>query len=312
MKAMRSLTTVLAIGAACVSLTLAAACRGSASSYKTFPTPEDAVRALIDAAKKGPVDNLVAIFAPEGQALIDGSDPVRIRRNREVFTVAAAERWKLVDQGQDTKVLVIGKEEWPFPVPLVKASGGWHFDVPAGKEEVLARRVGRNELAAIRICKTYVAAQQLYAETGHDGLPAKLYARTLGSDQGKQNGLYWPAERNQPRSPLGDLMALAGEPGKQAGTAGKQPQPFHGYYFKILTAQGPGARGGAKDYIVNGQMSGGFALVAWPAEYDASGVMTFIVNADNDVHEKDLGPETDAAARAMTTYDPDSSWTSVK
>jgi Protein of unknown function (DUF2950) len=266
------------------------------------------VRALIEAAKAKNLDDVIAIFGPEGKALIDSSDPATARRNRQVFTVAVAERWHLDDLGNGGKVLVIGNEEWPFPVPLVKDASGWRFDTAAGKEEVLARRVGRNELAAIRICRTYVAAQRLYAERGHDGRPPGLYARTFRSAPGRQNGLYWPAARGERRSPLGDLVAHAAGEGAAAGQGDKAPTPFHGYYFKILTAQGPAASGGAKDYVVNGEMSGGFALMAWPGRYDVSGIMTFIVNQDGAVREKDLGPDSDAAARAMTLYNPDASW----
>jgi len=171
----------------------------------------------------------------------------------------------------------------------------------------VARRIGRNELEVIEICRTYVAAQRRYSQTEHDGKPLGLYARSFRSDPGKQNGLYWPTARGQKRSPLGDLVAEAAEEERPLGNAA-QPAAFHGYYFKILTAQGAAAPGGAKSYIVNGEMTGGFALVAWPAQYDESGVMTFIVNQDGILHEKDLGPQTEAAAKAMTRYDPDKSW----
>src|SRR5206468_2959858 len=186
-----------------------------------------------------------------------------------------AEQWLLVDGGK-AKTLVIGNEEWPFPVPLVKTASGWRFDTAAGKEEVLARRIGRNELAAIQTCLAYVTAQRRYAMQGHDGKPPGLYAMTFRSDPGKENGLYWPAARGQRRSPLGDLVAQAAEEGRPLGAAPDQRSPFHGYYFKILTAEG--AAGGAKSYVVNGEMSKGFALVAWPAQYDVTGVMTFLVN----------------------------------
>ena len=187
-------------------------------------------------------------------------------------------------------MLVIGNEAWPFPVPIVKDASGWHFDTAAGKEEVLDRRIGRNELAVIRICRTYVAAQRLYASRGHDGLPAGLYARAFASEPGRQNGLYWPARRGEKRSPLGDLVAHAAEEGRALGKAGAEaPPPFHGYHFKILTAQGPAAPGGAKSYVVDEKMSGGFALVAWPAQYDVTGIMTFIVNQDGVVQQKRSG-----------------------
>jgi Protein of unknown function (DUF2950) len=283
-----------------------------APAYRTFSAPDDAVRTLIDAAKAQSLDDVVAIFGPDGKALVDSSDPATARRNRQVFTVAAAERWQLIDQPDGSKQLVIGNESWPFPVPLVKDSNGWRFDTAAGKEEILARRIGRNELAVIWICRAYVAAQRLYAERGHDGLPAGIYAQTFRSDPGRQNGLYWPVAAGQKRSPLGDLVAKAAEEGTPLDKGGSQPSPFHGYYFKILKGQGASASQGAKDYVSDGRMAGGFALVAWPAEYDATGVMTFIVNQDGVVREKDLGAGTATAARPMTLYNPDGSWNAVQ
>ena len=269
------------------------------------------MKALSAAVTREKVDELLQIFGPEGKELIDASDPASARRGREVFTAAATERWKLVDRQGGGKTLVIGNEEWPFPVPLVQDAQGWHFDAAAGKEEVITRRIGRNELAVIDTCQTYVAAQRRYASLAHDGRKPGLYAASFRSDPGKQNGLYWEARRGEPRSPLGDLLAEAANPERLKADAAKPP-PFHGYYFKILTGQGASARGGAKSYLVNGEMSGGFALVAWPAQYDSTGIMTFIVNQDGIVREKDLGPESDAAARGMTAFDPDASWTTAR
>ena len=275
---------------------------------RTFPTPEDAVKALIETVKAGSLESLLEIFGPEGKELIDSSEPAIARQNQQVFTVAVREKWHLEDAAPDRKTLVIGNEDWPFPVPLVKAATGWRFDTAAGKEEVLARRIGRNELAAIDATRAYVTAQRRYAEQGHDGKPAGLHAAKFQSDPGKEDGLYWPTARGQKRSPLGDVVAQAAAEGRPVTGKAPQPSPFHGYYFKILTAQGSAAQGGAKSYVVKGEMSGGFALVAWPAQYDATGIMTFIVNQDGVVREKDLGPGTDAAARKMTAYNPDSSW----
>jgi hypothetical protein len=275
---------------------------------RTFPTPEDAVNALIETVKAGSLESLLEIFGPGGKELIDSSEPAIARQNQQVFAVAVREKWHLEDAAPDRKTLVIGNEDWPFPVPLVKAGNGWRFDTAAGKEEVLARRIGRNELAAIDATRAYVTAQRRYAEAGHDGKPAGLHAAKFQSDPGKENGLYWPTTRGQKRSPLGDVVAQAAAEGRPVTGTATQPSPFHGYYFKILTAQGSAAQGGAKSYVVKGDMSGGFALVAWPAQYDATGIMTFIVNQDGVVREKDLGPGTDAAARKMTAYNPDSSW----
>jgi len=254
----------------------------------------------------------MAIFGPGGQALVDSSDPAMARRNQQVFSAAVAEKWRLEADGPDKRTLVIGNEEWPFPIPIVKDGDVWRFDTDAGKEEILARRIGRNELAVIRACQTYVGAQHLYATGSHDGRAAGVYAAAFRSDPGKQNGLYWPTSHGERPSPLGDLVATAAAEGRPIGGAGSQPSPFHGYYFRILTGQGSAARGGARSYVVNGDMSGGFALVAWPAQYDVTGVMTFIVNQDGTVSEKDLGPGTDQTVKAMTVYDPDPSWTAVQ
>ena len=285
---------------------------GQPASHRAFATPEDAVKALIETVKSDDRAALLAIFGPEGRELIESSDPATTRLNLRVFAVATREQWHLEDARPAGKTLVIGNENWPFPVPIVKAADGWRFDTAAGREEVLARRIGRNELDVIATCRAYVAAQQRYAKEGHDGKPAGLYAAKFQSDSGKQNGLYWPVARGEKkRSPLGDLVAQAAEDGRARGDR-TGPSPYHGYYFKILTAQGRSAPGGAKNYIVNGEMSGGFALIAWPAQYDVTGVMTFVVNQDGVVHERDLGPQTDATARKMTAYNPDASWRPVR
>jgi hypothetical protein len=281
------------------------------SGPRSFATPEEAVRALAETTKAGNLDGLVALFGPEGKELVDSSDPATARRNREVFVVAFEEGHRLVDAGADRKELVLGNEAWPFPVPLVKGPAGWSFDAAAGREEILDRRIGRNELAAIGILRRYVAAQREYAKTGHDGKPAGLFARRFGSEAGRHDGLYWPAKRGEPRSPLGELIAQAAEEGHRAGGSASGPAPFYGYYFRILEGQGKSAKGGAADYVVKGEMSGGFALVAWPVHYDASGIMTFVVNQDGVAYEKDLGPETETAVKSITRYDPDDTWRPV-
>ena len=283
-----------------------------APAQRTFATPQDAVRALTAAAGTGTMDDLRAIFGPDAKDLIDSSDEATSRRNREVFSAAVAEGWRLLSPNATHRTLIVGNEGWPFPVPIVKSGARWRFDAAAGKEEVLARRIGRNELAAIGICREYVVAQRRYAQDGHDGKPAGLFATKINSEPGRQDGLYWISARGGPRSPLGDLMAQASAEGWTLGADRTRPSPFHGYYFKVLTAQGAAAPGGAKSYVANGGMSDGFALVAWPAQYDATGVMTFIVNRDGVVHEADLGPEGDAVAAAMTAYNPDESWRPVK
>jgi hypothetical protein len=278
---------------------------------RRFATPEEAVAALIASAKAGDLDEVLALFGPEGKELVASSDPETARKNRDVFEVATSERWRLADLRPDAKELIVGNEDWPFPVPIVKDAGGWRFDTAAGKEEILARRIGRNELAVIGTCHAYVTAQRLFAKNGHDGKPAGLYAVAFRSDPGKQNGLYWPAAKGAKRSPLGDLVAEAATDGRGL-EENRPPAPFHGYLFRILTAQGSKVPGGAKSYVVNGNLSGGFALVAWPAQYDASGVMTFVINQSGVVWQKDLGPETAKTVAAMKAYDPDASWTEVR
>ena len=306
----------LLLAASCVALALTAhrsAVSAQALAQRTFAKPEEAVRALIDAAKAGSLDGLRGIFGPDSEELISSSDAATAQANREVFAVAVAEGWRLVDQGGH-KTLVVGNEGWPFPVPIVKSGARWRFDTTAGKEEVLARRIGRNELAVIGICRTYVAAQYHYAREAHDGKRPNLFAMRFASDPGTQNGLYWPSMRGRARSPLGDLVAQAAAEGRALGAKGDPPAPapFHGYYFKILTAQGAAATGGARSYVVNGEMAGGFGLVAWPAQYDASGIMTFVVNQDGVIYEADLGEDTAAAAAAIATFNPDPGWRPVR
>ncbi len=303
-------TTTRAVLGLLGSLTLGVAIAGAAApAPRHFATPEEAARALIDTVKANDLARLVALFGPQGQELIDTSDPATGRRNRDVFAAAVTEGWKLGDIGPGRKELILGNEAWPFPVPLVKGPSGWSFDAEAGREEILNRRVGRNELAVIQVLHSYVAAQRAYAGSGHDGKPAGRYARQFGSDAGKQNGLYWPTRRGEPRSPLGVLVAQASQQGYRHADGGRTP--LHGYYFRILEGQGKSAKGGAADYVVNGEMTGGFALVAWPVHYDASGVMTFVVNQDGIPYERDLGPKTETAAAKITRFDPDASWRAV-
>jgi hypothetical protein len=304
----RAVIALLAVALSAVALVLPL--RAQNLTAPAFKTPEEAVDALVRVVKAGKLDDLIALFGADGRDLAAGSDPATGRKNREVFAAAAAQGIKLADQDPNHKVLIVGNEEWPFPVPLVKDAAGWRFDAAAGKEEVIDRRIGRNELAVIESCHTYVKAQHAYAQQGHDGKPVGLYARALRSEASKQNGLYWPAARGEKKSPLGDLLADAAE-AEGSKPAASQPSTFHGYYFKILTAQGAAATGGAKSYLVNGEMSGGFALIAWPAQYDITGIMTFIVNQDGKVYEKDLGAQTETAASAMASYNPDKSWRQV-
>jgi hypothetical protein len=280
---------------ACVSFLLAGGAAAQAAAPKSFATPDAAVRALIETVKAGKLDELVALFGPQGQALVDTSDPATGRQNREVFLAAVAEGFRIADKGPDRKVLVLGNEDWPFPVPLVKSGAGWSFDAVAGREEILNRRIGRNELDVIRILGEYVAAQRAYAAQGHDGKPAGQYARVFGSDPGKQNGLYWPAGPSEPKSPLGVTIATASDQGYRRAP-GEGPSPLHGYYFRILEGQGSAMPG----------------LVAWPVYYGASGVMTFVVNHDGAAYEQDLGAETAARVKAVSRDTTDSTWRKVE
>ena len=277
-------------------------------NQKVFARPEMAAEALAAAAKSGNTDELLAIFGPEGKDVLSSGDPVADRHNREVVSVALGEQWTLEKIDRRSRELVIGHERWPFPIPVVKEPYGWRFDTAAGKREVLARRIGRNELAAIAVCRTYVIAQKEYAGAGHDGKPAGLYAQKVQSEPGKQDGLYWPVLTPEDKpSPLSDLAAQAAAEGYST-TRRAKPTPLYGYYFRILTRQGKDAPGGAKDYIVNGDMKEGFALVAWPADYGNSGIMTFIVSHEGKVHQRDLGEDTAKAAASMTAYDPGPEW----
>jgi hypothetical protein len=302
-------TSPIIAGIACAALALGACSRPPEPTSRVFASPEDAARALHVAAAKGSVDEVLAIFGPEGKELLDSADPISARHNRAVFTAAFNEQWRLVDD-EGRRWLVVGNEGWPFPVPLVKEANGWRFDTAAGKDEVLVRRIGRNELTAIRACLAYVAAQRRYARTGHDGKRPGLYAAVFRSDPGKQNGLYWAAHRGQPRSPLGELLSEAAI--ERGGSTNGASAPFYGYHFRILTAQGASAPGGAMDYVVDGNLARGFALVAWPAQYDVTGIMTFIVSSEGTVYERDLGTGTDAAVRRITSYDPEPPWSPVQ
>jgi hypothetical protein len=303
--------TTLPLALALAGVLLAASIGGAEPAVpRVFATPDEAARTLVAVVEANDLAALVALFGPEGQKLVDTSDAATGRRNRQVFQAAAAEGWRLADRSAGGKELVLGNEAWPFPVPIVEVAGGWSFDAASGAEEILNRRIGRNELAVIRVLHAYVAAQRAYAASGHDGKPAGRYARRFGSDPGTQNGLYWPARRGEPKSPLGVLIAEASGQGYRRRDDGG-PSPLHGYYFRILEGQGPAAKGGAAEYVADGEMTKGFALVAWPVHPGSSGVMTFVVGRDGVVHEKDFGPQTQAAAEAIERYDPDPTWRPV-
>jgi hypothetical protein len=271
----------------------------------SFPSPEAAVSALVTALRDDDLDRLLAIFGPEGEELIVSGDPVADRLGRRKFLAAhAAGNYLKKEDGR--MILHIGVRDYPFPIPLVAEAGAWYFDTGAGREEILNRRIGRNELRTIEVLHAYTAAQREYAcRISPDSEPAQ-FAQRLVSGEGRRDGLYWPAGEGEEESPLGPLLANATEAGYD-GQLGGGAEPFQGYYFKILTAQGPHAPGGAFDYLVNGRMVLGFGLAAYPARYGSTGVKTFMVNQEGVIYEKDLGDETGAVA-TWTNYDPDESW----
>ena len=277
------------------------------TAQKTFASPGDAGAAFLAAAKSGDQDALLAIFGKDAKDLLFSGDAVKDKNALQDFVAAYSQMNRWVKMTAGAEMLFTGADNHPFPIPLGQnPSGQWYFDTAAGKDEILARRIGKGELTAIAACGATVEAQQQYFSQTHDGDSVKQYAQRFGSDEGKQNGLYWAAPEGQPQSPLG----LLGDFAKAVGyvKSGGQPQPFNGYYFQILTKQGDKAQGGAREYLVNGKMTGGFAVLAYPAEYRNSGIMTFIVSKDGIVYQKDLGENTADAARAMTEYNPGDGW----
>jgi hypothetical protein len=279
---------------------------------KSFQSPEEAAKALFDAAKAGDTKEMSMIFGPAGKEIISSGDKVADSAGRERFVKSYEEMNKLEKESDNEVTLVVGNSDWPFPVPIVKKGEAWVFDTMAGKEELLNRRIGRNELNTIQTCLAIVDAQREYAMKDRDSNKVREYAQKFRSTPGKKDGLYWETKEGEEQSPLGGLAAKAVKEGYTHTKQGQGPQPYHGYYFKILKAQGENAPGGAYNYVINGKMIGGFALVAYPAEYGASGVMTFIVNHDDVVYQKDLGKETGKIAGAMTRFDPDKTWQKVE
>lgn len=278
---------------------------------KTFASPKDAAQALYSAVKADDKPAMLAVLGSSASSIIESGDEVQDRNNRESFVKSFEQmtRWEGVTNGE--QVLYIGADNWPFPIPLKKtASGQWYFDTKAGLQEILFRRIGKNELAAIKVCRALVEAQQDYFQQAHDGDTTQQYAQKFISDSGKQDGLYWKTAEGQPESPIGPLVAFA--TAKGYGGQHDSPQPFYGYYYRILTAQGANAPGGAKNYIVDGKMTGGFAFVAYPAEYRNSGVMTFLVDQSGVVYQKDLGPNTDKLAGEMKSYNPNATWVTAE
>ncbi len=277
---------------------------------KTYPTAEAATAALADAVKSSDQVQLSAILGAHGSKLISSGDAVADERGRMAFARSYKEANKVVFQGDTKAQLVMGKDEWPFPIPLVKNDGGWRFDTEQGEQEVLNRRIGRNELATIQVCLAIVDAEREYAAShlDRDGVPQ--YTARIVSTPGKHDGLYWPAKHGEARAPLGPLVAAATDEGYAPGRS-TVLAPYHGYFYRLLTTQGKNAPGGEYDYAIKGKLIGGFAAIAYPARYGASGIKTFIVNHDGVVFEKDLGENTATVASRMSAYDPDPTWKQV-
>jgi hypothetical protein len=280
----------------------------SAFSQRQFETADAAAKALADAARANDVRRAGIILGIFGRNIISSGDDVADANARAKFVAAYDAANRIVPDGGDKATLEIGKDNFPFPVPLVKDRDGWRFDTLAGRHEILARRIGANELNAIQVCLAYVEAQREYARLDPEKIGSPVYAQRVVSQPNKKDGLYWPASEGAPASPLGGFMAAATREGYRPG---QSRIPYHGYYYKVLRAQGPKAPGGAYDYVVKGKMIGGFALIAYPAEYRNSGVMTFVVNHDGAVFQKDLGAGTAGFASAMSSFNPDDSWRKV-
>ncbi|HEY4742523.1 MAG TPA: DUF2950 domain-containing protein [Candidatus Acidoferrales bacterium] len=269
---------------------------------KTFPSAEAASQALVTAAQNNDEKGMLDILGPEGKQIVSSGDDTEDAQNRANFAAKYQEMHRLVREPDGTTTLYIGAENWPTPIPIANKGNNWYFDTEAGKKEVLYRRVGKNEMSAIRVCEELVAAEKEYYSTQHNE-----YAQKIFSDDGQHDGLYWKVADGGSPSPIGPLVASAVAEGYVKGQNGP-PTPYRGYYFHIVTAQGKNAPGGAKSYIVNGKMTDGFAFVAYPAEYRSSGVMTFIVDADGIVYQKDLGKKTEIEAKGMREYNPNASW----
>jgi hypothetical protein len=276
------------------------------SAQKTFPKPEQAVQALVDAARANNQAELTAILGPGSEDVVSSGDPVADRAALARFATAAKQHTRLETLPSGAVIVHVGKDDWPTPIPLVKDGDAWRFDTKVGRDEILNRRIGRNELKVIEVCRVYVNAQREHVRL------EKTFAQKLRSDAGKRDGLYWDDPTGKHPSPLGPFLADASAEGYATPGEAESPQPYHGYLYHILTEQGASAPGGAKSYVKDGRMTGGFALLAYPAEHGSSGVMTFVVGPEGIVYQKDLGDKTADAAKAITKFDPDDSWTPVR
>lgn len=294
--------TILA-GAAMLILALSSL----AQAQQRFNTPQEAVDALINAARSSDRKTVLTVLGPGSQELVSSGDPVEDANTRKEFLANYDAGHRILTEPGKPATLVMGTDAWPFPIPIVQRDGQWVFDTVAGREEILARRIGRNELATLKAMLAYWDAQNDYADMTKSKSGQAVYAQRIVSSPGKKDGLYWPTSGNEKPSPLGEAVAAATQRGYRVGAG----EPFNGYRFNVLTGQGPTAPGGAVDYIVKGNMIGGFGLVAYPAEYGNSGIMTFIINNDGDIYEKDLGSGTAQLAARMTSFNPDHTWKKV-
>ena len=276
----------------------------TAAAQQSFKTPQEAIETLVTAVRAGDRKAVNAALGPGAEQIISSGDAVQDENTRKVFLAAYDMKHSVQTSGDKPATLLIGPDDYPFAIPIVKKGDMWVFDTAAGRLEVLARRIGRNELAAIQVCLAYHDAQYEYAETMPKVDDMAVYAQRVVSSPGKKDGLYWSTAEGPPPSPLGDAVAYATQRGYRVGGGA----PYHGYYYKILTRQGPKAAGGAHDYIVDGKMIGGFALIAWPAEYGNSGITTFLINHDGVVYEKDLGNDTSKIASRTAAFNPDDTW----
>lgn len=302
---------LIGIAAAAAAGTLAYLWAGpqpGAGGARTFNTPEEAAHALVEAAQKDDAAAMLRIFGPQGKDIVESGDPAAEKQGRADFARRAGEmlRIEIEPANPNRATVVVGQDEWPLPVPLMRQNGKWRFDTARGRVEILARRIGRDELSAIEVCRGYVEAQMEYASRDRDADGVLEYAQKIISSPGKQDGLYREGQDQNlvPKSFADAAAALL-------VAQGKKPVPYHGYFFHILKAQGPDAEGGAMEYVVKGEMIGGFALVAWPSEYAVSGIKTFLVNHKGVVYSKDLGPNTASLARQTTRFNPDKSWKQV-
>lgn len=276
-----------------------------AFGQQTFSTPDEAMRSLADAARSNQAQKIVNVLGKGGGEIASSGDPVADKVLREEFVQAYDKKHKIDMSGDNKATAIIGSDDFPFPIPMVRKNGKWQFDTAEGRKEILYRRIGRNELYTIQTCLAYVDAQNEYADKDRTGTGAGIYAQRIRSEPGTKNGLYWPSAPGAEESPLGEFAAEADREGYKLT---RHRSPYHGYYYKVLTEQGASAPGGAINYVVKNKMIGGFALVAYPAQYANSGIKTFIVSHRGVVYEKDLGPNTAQIAERMTEFNPDKTW----